>query len=283
MLRSDQKKLEEFRDRVSSFKNDALTAPEMIESFFSLFDSTSAELGKLIKELADIFEIASKRDGLLKAWNDWKAINEDYPSLPGSTPTSNTVAGGSHGRNRVLKLKSSTAQSSRSSVNRTASWGTTPTAGIFPSLSKRPAASSSSSSKRTSRPTTTPWVGASATPSPLTSQPTSRSSSHRGARAPGATLSDSSAFPSLPPAPKPTSTLFTPGHTGYGVRRINGLHTGADGTNKVNAWAGRDDGSTMTAASAEADVGAVGEAEEAPIGGRRKGNKNKKQTLMHFG
>ena len=50
----------------------------------------------------------------LKAWNDWRAINEDYPSLPGPSgvlPGSSAAAAGSGGR-RVLKLKNSTTQSS---------------------------------------------------------------------------------------------------------------------------------------------------------------------------
>jgi len=29
------------------------------------------------------------------------------------------------------------------------------------------------------------------------------------------------AFPALPKAVKPTSTVFSPGYTGYGVRRVN--------------------------------------------------------------
>ena len=84
--------------------------PELIEAFFSLFDTSSEELGKLVKELADIFEITEKKDALLKAWNNWKAINEDYPTLPGpSGANANTAAGilGSGlGGSRVLKLYS---------------------------------------------------------------------------------------------------------------------------------------------------------------------------------
>ncbi|KAJ6164995.1 hypothetical protein N7470_003667 [Penicillium chermesinum] len=116
LLRNDATKLAEFRSRVSSYRTSSITAIELIDAFFSLFDTSSAELGKLIKELAEIYEDEAKRTGLLQAWNDWRAINEDYPALPGpggilpgmSPNTVNT------GGKRVLRLKSSTAQSSRS-------------------------------------------------------------------------------------------------------------------------------------------------------------------------
>ncbi|KAE9970147.1 hypothetical protein EG327_010367 [Venturia inaequalis] len=121
MLRNDQAKIAEFRAKVSAFRNSTITAPALVESFFTLFDRPSSELGSLVKELADIFEISSKRDALLKAWNDWRAINEDYPSLPGST-TASSSGMSTLGGKRVPKLKTSTAQSARSSVSKTGSW-----------------------------------------------------------------------------------------------------------------------------------------------------------------
>ena len=83
LLRNDQAKLREFRAKVSSFRTSSITATELIDGFFSLFDTSSTELGKLVKELADIYEDEAKRTSLLQAWNDWRAINEDYPALPG--------------------------------------------------------------------------------------------------------------------------------------------------------------------------------------------------------
>lgn len=83
LLRKDQTKLREFRTKVSSFRTSSIGATELIDGFFSLFDTSSTELGKLVKELADIYEDEAKRTSLLQAWNDWRAINEDYPALPG--------------------------------------------------------------------------------------------------------------------------------------------------------------------------------------------------------
>jgi ribosome assembly protein 4 len=106
MLNHNQLKISEFRAKVSSYRTSTISASQLIDSFFSLFDVPAADLGKLIKELADIYESDDKRNDLLKAWNDWRAINEDYPTLPGPSgilPGSSAAPLGS-GR-RVLKLK----------------------------------------------------------------------------------------------------------------------------------------------------------------------------------
>ena len=74
MLRNSEIKLQEFRAAVSAYRNSKVSAAQLIEGFFALFDTNSKEMGKLIKELADIFEIPTKREGLLKAWNDGKEV-----------------------------------------------------------------------------------------------------------------------------------------------------------------------------------------------------------------
>ncbi|KAJ4344457.1 uncharacterized protein N0V89_012199 [Didymosphaeria variabile] len=259
MLRNDQTKLQEFRSSISGYRNSRITATQLIEGFFALFDTSSTELGKLVKELADIFEIQPKREGLLRAWSDWKAINEDYPSLPGSA-TGQSLNGGpaAHGGSRVLKLKSSTVQSSRSAVNRHASWNNAAPSSAFPAL---PAPSSN---RIGAKPGQTPWAASSASPriSPMPSRATSSVALTK------TSLAD--AFPALPAAPKPTSTFFSPGYTGAGVRRDNsGRNTPA------NAWSAA--GGMASSSTALAAAG-----EEAG-GGKKKGNKNKKQTLFHFG
>lgn len=261
LVRNDQAKLQEFRSNISAYRTSKISATQLIEGFFALFDTSSTELGKLVKELADIFEIQTKREGLLKAWSDWKAINEDYPSLPGSA-TGQSLSGGptAHGGSRVLKLKSSTAQSSRSAVNRQASWNTAASNSMFPAL---PAASSN---RIGAKPGQTPWASSSASPraSPMPSRTTSSTALKKSS------LAD--AFPALPAAPKPTVTFFSPGYTGAGVRRDNsGRNTPA------NAWGAT--GASAGSSSATAPAGG----EESLGAGKKKGNKNKKQTLFHFG
>ena len=124
LLKDDPSKLSTFRTQVSSYRSSSINATELIDKFLSLFDVPSAELGKLVRELADIYEDETRRQDLLRAWNDWLSIHAGYPSLPG--PSGILPAADSDDRpggRRVLRLKSSTAQSSRSAVSRQGSWG----------------------------------------------------------------------------------------------------------------------------------------------------------------
>ncbi|KAF8853807.1 hypothetical protein BDZ45DRAFT_706821 [Acephala macrosclerotiorum] len=295
LLQNDSTKLQQFRNSISSFKNNALSAAALIEAFFALFSDTSASaLGTLVREVADLYEDKTKADSLRTAWNDWRAINEDYPSLPaasgsgGSTiplnwaVSSSATAGGSSisggggaKSTRVLKLKSSTAQSSRSSVSQARSWGGSSTASSpstssvvnsFPSLPPitRPNASSTKVS-------TTPWVPppvttsnsnpSSARPTPPTSRPASRSVAKGG-----------DAFPALPPAAKPQSTIM-----GYGNGRMVRRDLGNNPVTTASPWG------PPSASDGSASIDAVAEAEEANGKGKKKGNKNKKQVLMNWG
>ena len=269
MLKHDQTKVSDFRSSVSSYRTSTITASQLIDSFFSLFDVPSADLGKLIKELADIYENESKRNGLLKAWNDWRAINEDYPSLPGPSgvlPGSSAAAMGSGGY-RVLKLKSSTAQSSRSAVSKQGSWGNSTATNPFPSM---PA----SSANRTGagRVGATPWIAPapSSRPSPATSRPVSRPSTFGQPEASAVV----DAFPALPAAAKPTTMMLglTRGTVRWDDRRGN--------TTATNPWEATngDGGSGSTTPALPA-----AEVDGEPEMGKRKGKGNKKQTLYKFG
>ena len=267
LLRSDTTKLSEFRTRVSSFRSSSITATELIDAFFSLFDTSSAELGKLVKELAEIFEIAQKRNELLQAWSDWKAINEDYPSLPGPSgvPAGASAASLGSGGSRVLKLKSSTAQSNRSAANRQGSWGS-----AFPPIQSSAAghASTSAGGSRAA------WVATNS--AAARSQPKPKPQGNLNSKA-----SDrDEAFPALPAAAKPTITMFSPGYSGSAVRRDR------SGTSTpVNAWgASSSGGGGSGQASSNASAGASeAEAEENGGGAKKKGNKGKKQTLFQWG
>lgn len=264
MLKNDQTKLSDFRGSVSSYRTSALSASQLVDTFFSLFDVSTGDLGKLIKELADIYENEAKRNDLLKAWNDWRAINEDYPSLPGPNgilPGSSAGAGGSGGH-RVLKLKSSTAQSSRSAVSRHGSWGNASSAVPFPAM---PTNANRTGAGRVSA---TPWVASSsARPSPASSRPTSRPPPPRQANGVG-----SDAFPALPAAAKPNTTIV--GLTRGTVRRDDGRN----GTPRV-AWGV----ATGTKDSSKDVSEAEGDANLDAEGANKKGGKNKKQTLYRFG
>ena len=266
LLHNDTSKLSEFRTRISSFRTSSISATELIDAFFSLFDTSAAELGKLVKELAEIFEILSKRDDLLKAWSDWKAINEDYPSLPGPSgvPAGASAASLGSGGSRVLKLKSSTAQSSRSAANRQGSWGS-----AFPPIQSNTSGATNNAAGG-SRPA---WVAANSATS--RAQPKPRAQGNSSSKTPG----KEEAFPALPAAARPTSTVFSPGYSGPGVRRDK------SGTSTpVNAWANGLGGNGQVSGSASASAGASeAEVEDTSVGGKKKGNKGKKQMLFQWG
>jgi len=256
MLQGDQVKLSEFRAKVSHFKNGQSSAAELVEDFVGLFSSRpSAEVGSLIKELADIFEIEAKRDELLKGWNDWKALNEaeDYPSLPGGS-SSASGAGSSVGGKRVLKLKTATSQSARSAVGRAGGWGNTQASNLFPAL---PVARMTGG--RPSGAPKTAWAGASA----ATSSASAVRPVQQPSRAP-APSSRADAFPALPAAAKPLSSAFNPGGR-------NVIRTPRGEPSMASPWG--------PPSSSTADDVVV----ESNENGKKKGNKNKKQVLMSWG
>lgn len=279
LLGNDATKLSTFRNTVSSFRSSAISATSLIDSFFALFDTSSAELGILVKELAEIFEVAGKRDGLLKAWNDWKAVNEDYPSLPGPSglPASSSANASMGGGKRILRLKTSTAQSSRSAVNQQAGWGGSLAARIStPSGPTRSNANHFPSLPPTSRPgpgkvTTTPWgtsTAASATSSAQSSTRPTPASSRPASTAPGA-RPRADAFPALPAAQKPGINVSRPGYFGNPVLKSRS----GTSTPTVSAW-GAGGVSGLTSPSELVDA-------EEDAGGKKKGKK--KQTLIHWG
>ncbi|KAJ5676054.1 hypothetical protein N7462_008951 [Penicillium macrosclerotiorum] len=270
LLRNDTAKMNEFRSRVSSFRSSAIGPTELIDAFFVLFDTSSAELGKLIKELADIYEDESKRNSLLQAWNDWRAINEDYPALPGpgGLLPGMSPATVSTGGKRVLRLKSSTAQSSRSSVGRSGALSSSSSpSNPFPPLS----AAVGSSSRRTPVASATPWAAAPPPPlarPPYSSTPSSSSSAApvKAARPPTSTADS---FPALPVAAKPNVMMAgkTRGYVRWDERK--GPAPSAWGSNSSS-------GIASPAEPVDADFEDTSE-------GKRGKKKKGKQTLFHFG
>lgn len=295
MLQNDPSKISTFRATVSSYRTSNISAAQLLDTFFTLFDVPSADLGKLIKELADIYETESKREELLKAWNDWRAINEDYPSLPGPSgilPGSSSATAGTGGGYRVLKLKSSTAQSSRSAVSKQKSWGNAATANPFPAISV------SANRAGPGRVGPTPWIApASSSSSASASVPSSRPSSRPPSSArPTDTLH--TMFPALPAAAKPKTLI-----AGLTRGNVQWDHARGNSKNTPNPWA-----AAAAAAAAAAGTGAAtdsGSGDSAGLGteegggetgtstgtgagngnsnGKKKAGKGKKQMLYKFG
>lgn len=260
LLGNDTLKLTEFRTKVSAYKTSAITATNLIDAFFSLFDTSSAELGKLVKELADIYESEAKRTDLLKAWNDWRAINEDYPSLPGPNGmvpgmSADSVSSGS-GR-RVLRLKSSTAQSSRSAVGSGNPFP--PLGGPAPKKQpqKAPVWGSGGGGSSTTR---TNGTGSSGTNTPRSGIPAA---------------SGGEAFPALPTAPKPS--VLMAGLT-KGTVRWEDKRTAAPSSNAWGSGSGASSGQNTPIES-----GTSGGLADDPAGSKKKKGKGKGQVLYQWG
>lgn len=306
LLSNDETKMTTFRSHISSYRTGSLSAPQLIEAFFALFDTNANALGTLVREVADLFEDKTKADALRKAWEDWRAINQDYPSLPGlggmhgattsSSGWANAAANGpstQQGRSgnaaqqqkhtsRVLKLKSSTRRGSGAGLPAA-------TAPVGPSSitwthQATPASQASSafpalpgSSKKSSQPS---WAGGSSLAASIggaggsgsrssgTSTPIRRPTPRGG--------NDSDAFPALPAAPKPQSTVFGYG-TGAVRRDLSNFGFGRDtGFN----WSASGSGSGDAAEAPEESAGASG----GGGGGGGKGKKKaKKQVLVAWG
>jgi hypothetical protein len=276
LLGNDSTKLGLFRQHISSYRQGSFNAPQLIDAFFTLFaDVSSNALGTLTREVADLFEDKTKADNLRKAWQDWRAINEDYPSLPGlsgmhgetssSSGWANAAAanpGLPHGApsqkhsNRVLKLKNSTRLGGPAPMTKAAppGWAAPPASrppasSSFPTL-PAPSSSSSGSGGSSSRPS---WVAASS----------------QAAAARARTRSGQDSFPALPAAPKPTTTIFGYGSAGYGSGR--GVRRDYGQAESNFQWGSGP--STPT----------PGEAEDQDEGGKGKKGKKGKKVLVQWG
>ncbi|CAL8579789.1 hypothetical protein XPA_005520 [Xanthoria parietina] len=272
LLKHEPTKISTFRAAVSEYRSSTLSATQLIDNFFSLFDVPASDLGKLVKELADIYENEVKRNDLLKAWNDWRAINEDYPSLPGPSgvlPGSSAAAAGSGGY-RVLKLKNSTTQSSKSAVSRHGSWGNATAANPFPSMQ------GSANRAGPGKVGPTPW--ASSGSSAPRSTPAAPPARRNPIAEPHGSSSASEAFPALPAAARP-STLMA-GLTRGTVRWDDSSRKSANASPWANGAA-----TEPPPPKAEDDLQ---QADQEDIGGgvaagKKKGKGAKKQTLYKFG
>lgn len=308
LLGSNPSKMATFRSYISNYNKGSMTSEQVIAAFFALFSETSSTaLGTLVREVADLFEDKKKGELLRKSWQNWRATNEDYPSLPslggmhGATTASsgwaaaaaatatpgqgsavNAAAQAQHST-RVLKLKNSTRRASSGSIRSLGSASSSTLSSYAPS---RPVASSSSafpalpSAGRASQPTQPTWIGGTApavgTPrntAPRSSVTTAAQRAGGGGGGGGGgsrTNNGEDAFPALPAAPKPMTTIF-----GYGrgmVRRdVGNQDTGFN-------W---NAGASGSADAAGASSG--GEPAEGEGGGGKGKKKNKKQVLVQWG
>ncbi|KAI1329240.1 hypothetical protein F5Y16DRAFT_367113 [Xylariaceae sp. FL0255] len=283
LLHNNQVKIETFRSYISSFRQDTLPAAALIDALFSLFaDASSSALGTLVREVADLFEDKARGARLNKAWNDWRAINEDYPTLPGlsgmhgattsssgwaaaaaSSPVAIAAAPSQRHTTRVLKLKNSTQQSRRSSIDQSSMLASSSASSSGPV--RRMAAVAASTSAFPSLPSNSSSSTSRATSGALWGGSTTRPS------APARPINGNNreeAFPALPAAPKPTTTIF-----GYGTGSVR-RDAGGSSRGTGFSWGTTSEETPNVGGEAEADEG----------GGKgKKSNKGRKKVLVQWG
>ncbi|KAK0648902.1 hypothetical protein B0T16DRAFT_409057 [Cercophora newfieldiana] len=296
LLGNNPNKMATFRSYISNYNKGSMTSDQVISSFFSLFSETSkTALGTLVREVADLFDDKNKGETLRKSWQDWRAGNEDYPSLPSlggmrgattsssgwaaaasATPTAtqsnvNAAAQARHST-RVLKLKNSTRRGSVGSIMSlgsasnasTLDWTPSRQTAASSSASAFPALPSSSGAAGSSRASQPSWIGGTASSTPRAPAASSGARRTGGGAAPS--TSSQEAFPALPAAPKPTTTIFGYGRgfvrRDIGNNRDTGFSWGAGGS-------GSNDAANTTEPEAEPSTG--------------KGKKKKKQVLAQWG
>ncbi|KAG5931477.1 hypothetical protein E4U60_006052 [Claviceps pazoutovae] len=294
LLSNDTNKINTFRNHISTYQRGRFTAPQLVDAFFTLFvDVSSNALGTLVREVADLFEDKTKADNVRKAWQDWRAINEDYPSLPGlsgmegatssssgwahaaaANPALPTAAPAQKHSNRVLRLKNSTrlgGPAPTAASKTTANWAASSSASSSSSRPIPPYSSSSSTrSQLAASSSAFPSLSsssASASASAPRSTWTASSSSSQQSQPPRQVARSNDAFPALPTAPKPMTTIFGYG-SGRGVRRDYGH------AESSFEW-GRN-------GSAEGQSSTMAEGSQAEEGKGKRGKKGKK-VLVQWG
>ncbi|KAK8117368.1 C2H2 finger domain-containing protein [Apiospora kogelbergensis] len=303
LLQNDANKMATFRAKISAYRQDSIGPATLVESFFSLFSETSTTaLGTLVREVADLFEDKGKAERLRKAWNDWRAINEDYPTLPSlsgmhgattqssgwaaaasssaSAAASNVPATQRH-TTRVLKLKNMTQQSQRSNSQKQQSGSSSSWAASAGSTASRPPPTVSFPSLPPAR------ASASKNTSAKGPQPSAASSS--------AAMSASLWGPSSHSQPSGSSNNINNNgaQTGERWRQLPGLAGGAEasdhhfgygrGAVRRDMGGSRDTGfnwSERTGDAAEAGADAEEEADATDAKGKKK---KQKKVLVQWG
>lgn len=316
LLHNDARKIAMFREHISTYHKGKFTAPQFVDALFTLFGDTSSNaLGTLLREVADLFEDMMKAGDLRQAWQDWRAINEDYPSLPGlsgmhgatsessgwanaatANPAVPHAAPAQKHSTRVLKLKNSTRLGpapmttpakgppgwtpASSSGSRNTARPQVSSSSAFPSLP--PGGSSQLSTPR--NPTvTTMSASAAAALRPswngASATQATQSISSSSARNKRSGQRGEDAFPALPAAPKPQTTIF-----GYGTGRGVRSDWGNSRSDNTFQWGGGgSSSSTGAAADSSADAGPVEDGTDGSSGGKKGGKKGKKQVLVQWG
>ncbi|GAA5949159.1 hypothetical protein JCM3765_003309 [Sporobolomyces pararoseus] len=76
-----------FRFAVRSYRGNEMSASDLVDQLFNIFDQRIEEAGSLIRGVAELFEESDKRQAVLNAWNDSRNEQNQFPSLAPLAPT----------------------------------------------------------------------------------------------------------------------------------------------------------------------------------------------------
>lgn len=261
LLNNDAEKLAQFKSQVSAFRHSEITANELMDRLWDIFNAKLDEFGKLITSTADLFDYdaKSRRTELLGAWNDWKiqviytCLGDTYGQMQEANSAASTGSLPQNAqRARILTIKS--AAKNRPSTSTQSVWNRIEAVAASkpvpsPPIPQRLNALNLSSATRA----TVPWTSASTSSAPAPRLTTVRPSP---SQAPGRTASLEE-FPSLPTS-KPRERIV-----------LNAAHAPA---RPVASW-----GSDSRTRTRNDNVQETSEA------AKGKGKKKGKTVLFHVG
>ncbi|GAA5921847.1 hypothetical protein JCM1841_005564 [Sporobolomyces salmonicolor] len=108
-----------FRFAVRSYRANEMSASDLVDQLFNIFDQRNDEAGSIITSLADLFEDAEKRRAVLAAWRDLRIEENQFPSLAPLAPALHgvpTATANTSARALSAQHRTSTAQ------NRSTTW-----------------------------------------------------------------------------------------------------------------------------------------------------------------
>ncbi|GAA6025087.1 hypothetical protein JCM11491_004775 [Sporobolomyces phaffii] len=80
-----------FRFAVRSYRGNEMSATDLVDQLFNIFDQRIDEAGSLIRGVAELFDESDKRQAVLSAWTDSRNEQNQFPSLAPLAPTLNGI------------------------------------------------------------------------------------------------------------------------------------------------------------------------------------------------
>ncbi|KAG0236246.1 hypothetical protein BGW42_003891 [Actinomortierella wolfii] len=110
-LKGTTHSLSQFRQLTTQYRNSQIPANQYVASLASLFFNDTDKTGKVVQGVHEVLDSDAKKKDLLRAWQDYKAVQSQFPSLEATVSTSSQPATmaqvATPSNRRVLVIKSS--------------------------------------------------------------------------------------------------------------------------------------------------------------------------------